>query len=75
MQVGYKVVECNDKDCIYRTEPVTIADRIRAMSDEELAKEIALIAVWGRLELAKAKRGQGLVQFMLDWLLEPAKED
>ena len=37
MQVGYKVDECNFKDCSYRTEPITNADRIRAMSDNELA--------------------------------------
>ena len=37
MQYGYKVDECNHTDCPYRTEPVTNADRIRAMSDEELA--------------------------------------
>ena len=36
MQVGYKVDECDHKDCHYRTEPITNADRIRAMSDEEL---------------------------------------
>lgn len=38
MQVGYKVDDCNHKDCPYRTEPITNADHIRAMSDEELAK-------------------------------------
>lgn len=38
MQVGYKVVECDYKDCPYRTEPITNADRIRAMSDKELAE-------------------------------------
>ena len=38
MQVGYKVDECNFKDCLYRTEPITNADCIRAMSDEELAE-------------------------------------
>lgn len=37
MQYGYKVDECNHTDCPYRTEPVTNADRIRAMSDRELA--------------------------------------
>ena len=37
MQVGYKVDECNYKECPYRTEPITNADKIRAMSDEELA--------------------------------------
>lgn len=36
MQYGYKVDECNHTDCPYRTEPITNADRIRAMSDEEL---------------------------------------
>ena len=35
MQYGYKVDKCNHKDCHYRTEPVTNADRFRAMSDEE----------------------------------------
>ena len=38
MQYGYKVDECNHTDCPYRTEPITNADRIRAMSDEELAE-------------------------------------
>ena len=37
MQVGYKVEECNHTDCPYRTEPITNADRIRSMTDEELA--------------------------------------
>ena len=41
MQYGYKVEECNHTDCPYRTEPITNADRIRAMTDEELAKFIA----------------------------------
>ena len=38
MQVGYKVDECDYKDCPYRTEPITNAQKIRAMSDEDLAK-------------------------------------
>ena len=37
MQVGYKVDECEFKDCFWRTEPITNANRIRAMSDDELA--------------------------------------
>ena len=41
MQDGYKVDECNHKDCPYRTEPITNADRIRAMSDEDLADVVA----------------------------------
>lgn len=47
MQYGYKVEECNQTDCPYRTEPITNADRIRAMSDEELAKAIASNAYTG----------------------------
>ena len=47
MQIGYKVDECDHKDCPYRTEPITNADRIRAMSDEELAKLIAENAYTG----------------------------
>ena len=41
MQVGYKVDECNYKECPHRTEPMTNADRIRSMSDEELAVLLA----------------------------------
>ena len=47
MQVGYKVDECDYKDCPYRTEPITNAQKIRAMSDEELAKAIASKAYTG----------------------------
>ena len=36
MQVGYKVEGCNHTDCPYRMEPMTNADRIRSMTDEEL---------------------------------------
>ena len=35
MQVGYKVDECEHKDCPYRTEPLTNADYFRVMSNEE----------------------------------------
>lgn len=38
MQVGYIANECDYKDCPYRIEPITNADRIRAMSDKELAE-------------------------------------
>ena len=47
MQVGYKVDECDYKDCPWRTEPTTNAQKIRAMSDEELAKAIASKAYTG----------------------------
>ena len=35
MQVGYKVDECEDKDCPYRTESITNASYLRVMSNEE----------------------------------------
>ena len=35
MQVGYKVDQCELKECSYRTEPLTNADYIRVMSNEE----------------------------------------
>ena len=58
-----------------RTKPIfttaTNADRIRSMTDEDLAKELAMIAEWDRKELAKAKRGPGLLEFMKDWLQHP----
>lgn len=41
MQVGYPVEQCEHTDCPYRTKPQTNADRIRAMSDEELARFLA----------------------------------
>lgn len=43
MQAGYKVDECNIKDCLYRTEPITNADHIRTMSDDELAEFLTYI--------------------------------
>ena len=51
MHVGYKVNECNQKDCPYRTEPITNADRIRAMSDEELAEFLIDLADGGNLRI------------------------
>lgn len=51
---------------------VTNADRIRAMSDEELAKEFAMLAGWDRSEYEKAKR-IGIEKVMLDWLKQPAE--
>lgn len=54
-------------------EPDTNADRIRAMSDEELARELALVAGWDRHEYEKAKR-IGTEKVMLDWLKQPTEE-
>ena len=61
MQVGYKVDECDYKDCPCRTEPITNADRIRAMSDEELVDVLREFAT-------KPMQGS-----FLEWLQQPAK--
>ena len=63
-----------ERECEHFVQ-ATNADRIRAMSDEELARELALIAEWDRRQLQKAKSGPGLVEFMEHWLQQPAKED
>ena len=63
MQVGYKVDECDYKDCRYRTEPITNADRIRVMSDEELEKFICSIL---KCEFCKFERC-GKCE-LLEWL-------
>ena len=72
MQVGYKVDECNRKDCPYRTEPHTNADRIRAMSDEELAKlldyELGCPATGDCANMSKDCKA-----CWLDWLQQPAE--
>ena len=67
---GATIVNCR---FFITDEPQTNADRIRAMSDEELAHELALVASWNRSEFAKAKKN-GLETFMMNWLQQPAKE-
>ena len=52
----------------------THADRIRAMTDEELAHELALIAGWDRGQYKKAK-SIGIDKVMMDWLKQPAEGD
>ena len=73
MQVGYKVNECNHKDCPYRTEPMTNADRIRAMSDENLAWELML---WRCEAIAKChgieSKYPDTHRKILDWLQKQA---
>ena len=74
MQVGYKVDECNHKDCPYRTEPITNAQKIRAMSDEELCNwlfqrdctNIAAFLEHGGMGVMDAVQ-------LLDWLQQPAE--
>lgn len=47
------------------------ADRIRAMTDEELAAELAAVADWDRKQYRKAKQ-IGIKKVMLDWLQQTA---
>ncbi len=74
MQYGYKVDECNHTDCPYRTEPVTNADRIRAMSDEELSWFLML---WRCEAVAKyhgvSSEYPDTQKTILKWLKKPAE--
>ena len=76
MQYGYKVEECNHTDCPYRTEPITNADRIRSMSDEELADML-----WKTGRNYRAVCADPVVDYnehyehLIDWLQQPAEED
>lgn len=63
------VIACVD----YTEHKPTNADRIRAMTDEELAHELALIAGWDREQYKKAK-SIGIEKVMMDWLKQPAEE-
>lgn len=82
IQAGYKVEECNHKDCQYRTEPMTNADRIRAMSDEELV--VFLDEFSGRcLDCAEDAKNESCQiykeghycrpQDIMEWLKQPSK--
>ncbi len=82
MQVGYKVEECNHKDCQYRTEPMTNADRIRVMGDEELV--VFLDEFSSRcLECAENAKNESCkiykegrycrLQDIMEWLKQPLK--
>ena len=73
MQYGYKVEECNHTDCPYRTEPITNADRIRAMSDEELANIMAGTPICKERYIDCLKDGRDCEACLLEWLKQPAE--
>ena len=78
MQVGYKINECNHKDCPYRTEPITNADSIRSMSDEELAAWIASMTTVCECcakinECESPKCFNKCLHGIEDWLQQPPK--
>ena len=57
---------CFGEDMCRCREPMTNADRIRSMSDEELAKFLFQVGYDHRW---------GLKEYALDWLQQPAEED
>ena len=72
MQAGYKVDECDYKDCLWRTEPITNADEIRAMSDDELAKKLDYLL--GCLDTGDcANMSEDCKACWLEWLQQPAE--
>ena len=86
MQAGYKVDECNHKDCTYRTEPITNADRIRAMSDEEISEYVCRNSINTLCDIicggecnaiATLKKSGDWVckENVMKWLQQPAEED
>ena len=76
MQYGYKVEECNRTDCPYRTEPMTNADRIRAMNDEELEELLQDAYNAGSDDAEAWHFGEGhrySFEWDLKWLQSPAE--
>ena len=55
------------RQLIDHAKPKTYADSIRAMSDQELAHKLTLIALWGRTQVEKAI-AIGLEKVVLDIL-------
>ena len=75
MQIGYKVEECNYKDCPYRTEPITNADRIRSMTDDELNDLFHDIYNAGVDDASSYEWGhrKNSFEWTMDWLQQPAE--
>ena len=88
MPDGYKVDECDCKDCPCRTEPITNADRIRDMSNEELSQEMIFFCPtdtvfkgnetyekphYTGLDGRYYPTSEELVSANLEWLQQPAE--
>ena len=58
--------ECTASFCEYRRKKQTNADRIRAMTDEELAEFLFQVGY---------DNGWGMKEYALEWLQQPAEED
>ena len=53
---------------------LTNEDKLKSMSRNELAHELALIATWDRQNLNKVRKNMDLVDFMKYWLAQPWKK-
>ena len=53
---------------------LTNVDKLKSMSRNELAHELALIATWDRKNLNKVTKNMDLVDFMKYWLAQPWKK-
>lgn len=69
----YKATEDFARRLIGHAKPNTNADHIRAMSDDELANELSLVAGWDRKQYRRAK-SIGINKVMLEWLRQPVGE-
>ena len=58
-----------------RPQKRTNEERLKQMGTQELARELALIAMWDRKQLKKAQENPGLEAFMGKWLREPAEDN
>lgn len=72
-----KKISCNA--CCPLTKPQTNADRIRAMSDEELAKMLTVgkgaFACFECLEIGDGECSMKCDERCLEWLRQPAETD
>ena len=59
----------------YRPKTITNADRIRAMSDEEMAEFIDKCEAAGYNDSSIARDKNNELMNMLDWLKQPAEEE
>ena len=79
MQHPYDVSKCQYKDCPYKTESKTNADRIRAMSDEELASFMMYpVCKYTGCKGDCTEKNIGVTgcrKKILNWLQQPAKEE
>ena len=71
----YRATEDFARRLIDHSKPVTNADRIRIMSDEELAKFLNWCEAMGYKDSSIAIDSSGLCMNMLEWLQQPAPEE